>query len=42
MNQEIAMLNKNTVVYVDKKTNKQYDYLALGYIKEKKDANKSN
>ena len=39
---ELKHINKNTVVYVDKKTNKQYDYLALGYIKEKKDANKSN
>ena len=33
---ELEHINKNTVVYVDKKTNKQYDYLALGYIKEKK------
>ena len=32
---ELKHINKNTVVYVDKKTNKQYDYLALGHIKEK-------
>ena len=32
---ELKHINKYTVVYVDKKTNKQYDYLALGYIEEK-------
>ncbi len=38
---ELKHMNKNTVVYVDKKTNKQYDYLALGYIKENMNATKS-
>ena len=33
---EFKHMNNNTVVYVDKITNKQYNYLALGYIKENK------
>ena len=39
---ELKHINKNTVVYVDMITNKQYNCLALGYIKEKKDAKETN
>ena len=38
---ELKHINKKTVVYVDNKTNKQYDYVSLGYIKENIDATKS-
>ena len=39
---ELEHINKNTVVYVDKITNKQYNYLALGYIEEKRYASKKD
>ena len=48
---ELKHKNKNTVVYMDRKDNKYYSYSSLsgsiylgnslGYLKEKKDANKS-
>ena len=33
---ELKHMNNNTVVYVDKITNRQYNYSALGYIEEKR------
>ena len=32
---ELYITNKTTAIYFDNKTNKQYNYLALGYLKEK-------
>jgi len=34
--------NKNTVVYVDRKSKRQYTYSTLGFIEEKRYANKKN
>ena len=39
---ELYITNKTTAIYIDKKTNKQYNYLALGYIKENKYAKETN
>jgi hypothetical protein len=39
---ELYITNKTTAIYIDNKTNKQYNYSTLGKIEEKKlDANKS-
>ena len=32
---QLKYKDRTTAVYVDKITNKQYNYLALGYLKEK-------
>ena len=37
---ELKYRDRNNVIYVDKKENIQYTYSALGFIKEKKYANK--
>jgi len=40
---ELYITNKTTAIYIDKKTNKQYNYSTIGKIEEKKlDANKTN
>jgi len=33
---ELYITNKNTAIYIDNKTNKQYNYSTLGKIEEKK------
>ena len=40
---ELYITNKTTAIYIDKKTNKQYNYSTIGKIEEKKlDATKTN
>ena len=40
---ELYITNKTTAIYIDNKTNKQYNYSTIGKIEEKKlDANKTN
>ena len=33
---ELYITNKTTAIYIDKKTNKQYNYSTIGKIEEKK------
>lgn len=40
---ELYITNKTTAIYIDNKTNKQYNYSTIGKIEEKKlDATKTN
>ena len=34
--------DRTKIIYIDKKTKIQYTYLALGFIKEKRDAKETN